>query len=536
MQAVQPAQAPLSYKQVRIRPKQASFDTSGNKNIVDVEVPYGNYDLSQSELCIDIQVNNVNNTAVVNSASGDNSGKFEDAFLLTDSSLVGYSFLSYPGNDYLVKNARCESSKYGLIDSSVEHQSFKVPLNAIMYDSDAQQNELNGLHLVPKHSGPIQKQALSLTVSEGNESSQSRSNEFTIPLKNIFPSNVINNYQSGLHGDLSYHFELRLDKLSSADIEQDDQGVFQASYNSGVDSSNNANYDAFDDVPVNNTGATVNQTTLTTSIQYRSLEDSPWFVGQKILLSFTAYIPGGADDTAVVDQVSKIKSIEYLNSNDGNNGKIRLTTDGHWKALVNTKAIKLITAKPQSATPADSSITINKIELKMMELENAPAIKTPQLITYPFFSTHKDSYTQTQHQTKNYYIPPLTKTAFVVFPEAGANRSASVDAITHYRIIIDNVPVTESQILYESAKHYDLVRAAMVNAELPYKNVGTFLHNWNFVQRADNNNDTGKMTILAFPVKAKPEQQVLNIELNASANMSGQIQIVYQRVKQITAQ
>ena len=40
----------LSYKQIRISPRQGSFDNSGGKNIVDVELPSANYDLSQSSL------------------------------------------------------------------------------------------------------------------------------------------------------------------------------------------------------------------------------------------------------------------------------------------------------------------------------------------------------------------------------------------------------------------------------------------------------------------------------------------------------
>merc|ERR1712127_300456 len=205
---------------------------------------------------------------------------------------------------------------------------------------------------------------------------------------------------------------------------------------------------------------------------------------------------------------------------------------GKWADLPNNKEITAITCK--ILPPEESTLSINSIQLKMMELENAPSIKTPQTISYPYYTSHRDTYSETDHQTRNYYIPPLTKTVFIIFPEKGSDKTFSKDPITNYRFIVDNVPVTDTSILYNSAKHYDLMRASFMNAGLQIKNVGSYLKNWNFP--ADGSNDQNKpITVLAFPVKTKAEQQVLNMELNASGNLSGQIQIVYQRIKQIVA-
>lgn len=79
------------------------------------------------------------------------------------------------------------------------------------------------------------------------------------------------------------------------------------------------------------------------------------------------------------------------------------------------------------------------------------------------------------------------------------------------------------------------MRAAFMNAGLPIKNVGSYLKNYDNKVDITTENQKENITILAFPVKTKADQQVLNLELNAPSNLSGQIQLVYQRVKQVVA-
>lgn len=78
----------LSYKQVRISPRQGTFDDSGSTNIVDVELPGGNYDLSQSSLVIDCLVHHTSDEAVVN-GGGDNSGVSDLFFCLKTRQIQG---------------------------------------------------------------------------------------------------------------------------------------------------------------------------------------------------------------------------------------------------------------------------------------------------------------------------------------------------------------------------------------------------------------------------------------------------------------
>eukprot|EP00729_Bicosta_minor_P016999 gene16999-16402_t len=459
----------LSYKQVRISPRQGTFNDSGSTNIVDVELPGGNYDLSQSSLVIDCLVNHTTVEAVVN-GGGDDSGVFDSVLLFKDSTDAGYNKLVSGKKDYLIKNARVESSKLGVFDSAVDHNSFKTNLNAITMSNEEQNSELQGNTVNFQDQGVIKNQSMALLVKNGVQGSVQKSNELVIPLKDVFPSHIINNYQSSLHGNLSYHFELRLNQLTASAVQTPD-ATMALEYNNNGDTTNAHTYGAFEDTPTNSAaaGASINLTQLTTRIQYKSIEDSPYYTNQKIKLNYTE-----TGQTAVTNQIVKITSIEYLNTDDANNGKLKLTVDGFWLALGNGHDVQ--TTSCTMLDPTTSTLQIN---------------------------------------------------------EVGSDRSFSKDAISNYRFIVDNVPVTDTKILYNSAKHYDLMRAAFMNAGLPIKNVGSYFKNYDNKVDVTNEDQKENITILAFPVKTKADQQVLNLELNASSNLSGQIQLVYQRVKQV---
>ena len=515
----------VNVRQVRITPRQGSFDTSGSKNIVDFSVPSSNYDLSKSSLVIRTKVNHVSNEPVVN-GTGDDSGIFDSAVLMNDSADAHYTFATQPKKDILVKNGRCETSKMGVIDNVVRHNAWKSNLNALMMSEDQQDNEITfGSTLNARNKGLTFSQPIDLLFKEGTRLSEQRPVEIELPLKSVFSSNVVENFQSSVHGDLSYHLELRLDKMSANSIVAPDS-FWTTEYNNGTDAANNALYGEFEDVAA--PGADTNVSTLTTKISYKNLEDSPFHTGQKLKISYT--LQGSAP---VVDQVCKVVSISQKNTNDANTGKLDVTFDGFIVNQTNGNTLTAITVKGLTAT--SNSLVIEAIELKMMELINAPAIKTPQTLTYNRIRTHNDTYTQTQHQTRNYYIPPRTKAVWVCFPEDGANRSASKDAITNYRVIVDNVPLTETPVLYNSTKHHDLMRAGMMTAgdsEYPLKNLRSQMKDWNFPED-DSGNINVKFTVLCFPVKFKAERSVLNLELEASANLSGQIQLMFQTVEQV---
>ena len=517
----------VSYKQIRVLPAEGSFDTSGNAQRATFNVPNSNYDLSQSSLIVRAKVNVVSNQQIANSG-GDVSGIFDTGIFLNNSSDAHTNFSSNVRKNGLIKNCQVSNDKLGQFDNANRHNQFMANVNALLLNEDDQMTEIyNGNTINGKELGLTLSNPISLLHREGTVLSEERSIEMVVPLKSVLNSHVIDNYQSSVHGaNLQYNFELLLNQLTGAAITAGDT-VFTTRYNNNVDNQNNAVYGALD--PLGAAGADTDITVLTTSIKYDSLALSPFYTGMKVLISYT--LQGSA---AVVDQVAKIVAIDYLNSNDANNGKLQLTFS---HSIVTQTQNNTLTGISLKACPAQSaSVDIQGIELKMMELVNAASIKLPQQLTYERIKSDNDGYVPSQAVTRNYYIPPRCKTVFVTFPET-ALLGASRDQISNYRIIVDNEPITDSEVLFNSSKHHDLIGAGFRNAGAQYqlKNLLSNMKDFNFAEDGSGNNNVF-YTVLAFPVPFKNEQQVMNIELNADANMSGNIQLNYQVVEQVTVQ
>ena len=339
-------------------------------------------------------------------------------------------------------------------------------------------------------------------------------------LKDIFGAGRIDNYQSAVHGDLTMKFELRLDALQGETNVFPD-GLFNLQYNSDGDTTNNNRYGTMQDsatAPV----AGLDVTELITSIVYKDFKDSPFYAGQKLQCSYTTTATG-----AVADQVIKVKSVSQLNTNDANNGRLRVELDCNLVALAHNDQATGITVK--GLNPNSTKCELRKVFLNMVQMDNPPAV--PKQLSYDIVKSHRDGIPLSQVVDATYYIPPLCKGCVITFPEAGA--SLSKDDLSKYRVIINNEPITSTDIVYNSPKHYDLMRSAFANMGLRIKNMGSNFKNLNFGLTPANDNQQHKVVVIAFPVEFVNAQQVLQLELNGGANFTGNIQLNFNCVNSI---
>lgn len=511
-----------TYSQIRVSPRQPSFDVTGNKNIVDFEISSGNYDLSQSMLQIETFHVIDSSEAVVNSISGNNNGVYETSILMNDSAVAGHVNIVTSKKSQLIRNGQISSSTLGILDNAVDHNSFRTNFNSMATNDEMNNNETEyGATIAYRDRGFIKNQPMQVLNCQGNITPKQRSNILNIPLKDVFPACSINNWQSSVYGDLNVHLELRLETL------QPQTPVFPnttwaQSYNNGKDTTNGHSYGAMVAVagdPLN----IRNITTLITMIQYKDMADCPFHVGQKLNCNYKV-----SNAAAVTDQIIKIASVEQLNTDDIYNGHVKLTLDCN---LVENLAVNLTigTINMRGLNPTSVNLDIRNIQLNLMEVTNPDPIEQ-NLLSYDIWNSHKDNFNPTNNVSQNFYIPPLCKACFISFPEA--LKSISSDAIKQYRIIIDNEPVTESVVVYKSGKHFNLLQSAFKNAGVKIENFGSNFRNWNL------NLDGGTqqqvpITLIGFPVALKNKQQIVQIELEADAPFSGNIQLNYSLFKSV---
>lgn len=260
-------------KQVKYSPRQTSFDTSGYNNILDFTVESGTYDLSDSWININCQVNATSNVSV----GGDTSCVFDSTILSDLHSETGYDFLVDNTHDGIVKNIELSSGNKGVIETRVNHNAFKANMNAIIRDDEDNQNETHGSTLDYQSKGLVQHGPINLLNGLGTASSEIRACNIRLPLKNLLGCGSITNFNTSQMGNLKLHCELELQRLAASTSEN----ALTKEYNGGVDSGNNAKYGEMADIAVAG-----DVTKLTTKIKYNDVNDHPFWIDQQLKAAF----------------------------------------------------------------------------------------------------------------------------------------------------------------------------------------------------------------------------------------------------------
>ena len=514
-----------SYRQIQISSRQGSHDTSGNKNIIDFDVPDSNYDLSKSELVISTRVE-TNCTATIAGGGDGRDIIFDTAVHVSDSANGSYNNIVNSLKDVLIKNASMENQKLGVIGTVVDHNSLKSNLNSFLLNQEHQNDQITyGNSLVAKSQGFVNYKGTNLLNSFGDVESENKTIDIRIPLKSILPQNMINNYQSSVHGnDLKYHMELRLNKLIG-EIFQFDK--FASLYNNGGDTvATGHHYSAIQNFPLSgNTAADTPMDYIITYINYKSIEDSPFYVSQGLTLTATNGATASAPYSVVIKKIEQLAPLSTASNPDPaltEFGALKITfTSAVFTVLSGTRASSQTVA---AITDASATLSIDKIQLNMMELISPqPA---PKVLPYQYMTSLKDTFTaQSKNLSLTYMIPANTLSCFIVFPEALKTWSKQTD-IANYRIIIDGKQITDSLVNYKSPKHFDLFSRACISANMQVENMACEFNNYNFVYNSGN--ETVPIDILAFPVLLKPGQQLLNLEIECNATGFNLVQNIIQ--------
>ena len=520
-----------TFKEIKISPRQGSFDLSGNKNIIDFDISGGVYDLSQSEVVVQVQaILTSPSVQAPNTAGGgasDTSGIFDLGLLLTDSQTGAYDFVVNGRGERLIKNVEIKSDNLGIIETRINNNVFAANMASILSNEEDQLKESSGALAQFKYKGISVSHPMSMLVGEGAEASEQRALDIRIKLKNILgcssDSNGSNMYDTGANGDISLHLEAMFQELSLSPFNIDSD-PWDKEYNNSNDAGNAAKYEAMEDEPVQNTGADKALTTMITSIKYKDMEDSPFHVGQKLQVNYTV-----EDAGTIAEQVVQIASIAQITTG-ANVERLQLTMTGTWCNQPNTKTITATVVKGLTPDTVNGKypLQINSVELKLMQAINPPSI--PRGLQFDYITTHRDNYPGAQFINQTYYIPPMTKCVYVMFPET--NLTYSKDNLKSYRITIDSEPLTDRKIDYKSSLHYDLLNKTIINSgNKKLKSLAQALRPWNY----ENTNTalTPTITLFAFPVQFKQSQQILELDLEGNAALSGNIQLNYERVKQI---
>ena len=213
-------------------------------------------------------------------------------------------------------------------------------------------------------------------------------------------------------------------------------------------------------------------TTVVLTAPYDSLEISPWYVGQRIVISAIA---PPATTSATVGTYT-ITAIAYAEDT----GIVSLTIDTAIPALAGTSVYGTVRVQEfkSATTTSNGTITILGAKLGLCTVDGSKA-ESPNELNYLTFTSEEYSVGAQSFMNKVFEIEPECVNAFLMF-----NNSfilSTNNDITSYRLRCDNVDLFDRDIFIgysagankttNDPSHYEMVNKTFKNAELPLKSL-----------------------------------------------------------------
>ena len=484
---------------IKIDANQGTFDTSGNKSTIDIDIPagLGNIDLSKSyvnirtKCSIDIATA-TNEVANLNmeyrgAASGANQN------------------IHYPDTASLIVNAYMGSNKKGKLEDIRHVDILKTTLSAYRYNMAEQKNDVGQI------SGVQQAQMVrSLRINEinkiGTDSSRNTSNDIVIPLKNIFNICKAESYNTDAYGQTRIHLEAGFNKLKVLDA-----GL--TAFNETVEG-RTATSQQFAGFTVAAAQNAQPWDTLTSTALYKNAANIPFHVDQNISIT---YAKGGAAQAAKTDL--NISSITR-NADD----TITLGLNGGIYDQATGDAITAVVVRGDSNARSNDAVAIEKVEAVLYVNNSGEA--APASIPYTTYLSEEDTYTAALFISRLYHVPPACKNVYVMFFSDGIISGAT--NLAKYRFTVNNKEITPRSVSRDSPLHFDLIGQTFLNNGETPKSMRQVLYQTNSRVGVEEAGKSCKM--LAIPMPFSQQQQTLQLELEGLGGGVGGHHILFYEV------
>ena len=524
---------------IKLQSSQGIFDISGNKNLCDFHLPAnsGAYSLKDSFFNINCTINNIDTAVADGSDSGTGTGAnappavYNQGIVLNESTRESNAFqtLIQPESATIVKNARMSCAK-GRVEDIRRVDCLRSNLAVYKQSTENQMRNTFGMangnfyDLMPK-------QPFNALYGEGNQISEQRNHDIRIPVSSVFEMGKSEVWDTSYYGATKMNLELQLEKLSV--INRTNATLTASTY---LKRTGAQKYETMATI-TNGSGAgtfAIGDTDypLVSNGVYESLEDSPFYVGQRCTLAKVAGATSSGTLTASV--VVSIKSItlgDGTSTSKGIGNGASLTLANHLIIVLSCShgtiadGQTLTTTLKPIAPNSGTAIAINNIELvaKMSdETEDQPT-------QYTTYVAQEDSAPPAPSINRTYQIPPNTTNVYVMFNDP----IYSHEDLDTYRITLDGVDLTNRDVKVGSGLHYDLLTQVFINRG---QAIGSTLERmYDSAKLSDEAGASQPIVVLMFPCQLKSSNTQLGLELNATSgnSLSGKIVVYSEVVKEI---
>ena len=499
---------------IKISSKQGSFDTTGNKSLVDFEISgnSGVYDLSRSYINVNVKPN---------ADSQQNTGAIFNLALKLDLDSTVKNYV-YP-TAALVKNASMFSQMKGKVEDLRKVDSLRTNLSVYEKNQGELANQLGGLSALDMdHTFNTQPSAQLQRI--GSEPSRNVGHDIRIPLSSVFNVAQTDSWDTARLGNTKIHLEMNFDKLSTELTET------EATWANATD---------YLGVPYNYMAVeSLSNTVLVTTAIYEDDEDIPWYVNMPVTIGgTTGTTAGGQGASAAFPQMDDL-IVESIVRNPNNTLTLTFTGagagvasqgilagglpagDSLYNCIVNFEQ-KIYPANPLGIV---GNVVINSVELVAHINDSGSA---PPLISYTTFLSEEESYPAQNTINKYYAIEPACKSVLLAFTAFGA---VSRDLLNKYRLTLDGHEITTRAVVRGGSIHQDLVSKTFLNRGQRFHSINEKIFTTD-AGITNGNSGGSDCFMIMIPVPFKNQIQRLGIELEAdSGEVLGGQHILYKEV------
>ena len=554
---------------VKLPSQQALFNNTNN--LADFIIPgnSGVYDLSSTYIAISLRAENIE----LNAAEGADgvipaAGGLPAASAIADMRLA-FHHGSLGGSIYadtavpietLVRDCSMFSSTRGKIEDIRRVDSLRATRKAYLQDmSDVQTAALVGAAGMAK-TNPWASGSFAQLVGVGEVSSQYRSHEIRIYLKDLFNIAVAEEWDSAVYGDTRIHLELNIDRLKiRQNLGNTAPSAWTREYHSVTTGQNPAAYQTADLIVVSSPQAAATDTSgITMKAEYESLENSPFWVNQMVtvetLVTVDAAVTPGAAGFFPANAESRTGVIKGI-SWDKTTKKITLDLGGVTASIPTLTSAGAVPKGVEFAqTVVGTNVTVDSeddanLVYQSMELTatRAPVSSGPSQTQYTQYITQQDQFSSALELTRSYYLPPQTTNCIIVLPAPGSTDGSDIlgsARLTDYRFSINGENVTNRPVPYMpqaliadgtndakcdagSSLHYDLISKTFMNQGTRFHSLQEAVYDQNIPESTDRPFSGGGVVgwptlaaspqkrcyMLALPIPISNDQTQLTIEL-----------------------
>lgn len=497
-------------KIIKISSNQGGAFTASN-NLCDFDIPNdGVYNLNNS------YVNLVSNISSVGGDDANGKGVYVPILDMTTDDLTTNENV-YLSNVALVKNMSMSCSNKGLIADIRRVDVLRSNLNNYKLSQD----ELRSLNFESMFQPPeIERQRNTIfreIRKEGKEISRDVEAGIRIPLSQLCNFGKVQQYDTTKYGKTRLHLELNIDKVK----------ISQYLPNANGDNWTQKDArDEFEDLANAVGGLTrgADTTKLFPKRPYKNLEDTPFWVGQKIRVQATA--GAGADAPPAGGFIRQIASIEFVRGAlVGQDTRIMLTLNSPLMGagLGAGQGYTAITCDGENCVfNGGSGFQVDFGELVLEKVMNPQ--KSTGAITYSEFSTEEHNANGVLRFQRQFQLEPECFNIYIMRNSLGTNGGiwSREGDVVEWRLRMNNEDLTNRNVVNKSSLAFDRLNMTLANT-------GDKLHNLNQSGRnmtlGDNDYDdnmeaqlqkaVAKQLLIANPLYVTPNEKMLQVNITS---------------------